>query len=167
MENKILKSTYQVRFQDSDPFQHLNNARYLDYFVNAREDQFEAGFGIKSGEMAMKEKIGWVVTTNLVSYLVPANVNEDILIESRVLDFGNKHLKIEMKMWDINRTHLKALNWVSLVHFDIKIGRPTNHSEQLMDIFKTIINPIEEANFDDRTAHYSKCNKDFFKSLKQ
>jgi len=39
MENKILQSTYQVRFQDSDPFRHLNNARYLDYFVNAREDQ--------------------------------------------------------------------------------------------------------------------------------
>ncbi len=26
-----------IRFQDCDPFGHLNNARYIDYFINARE----------------------------------------------------------------------------------------------------------------------------------
>lgn len=159
MENKILQSTYQVRFQDSDPFRHLNNARYLDYFVNAREDQFEAGFGIKTGEMAFKEHIGWVVTSNLVSYLVPATVNEDILIESQVLDFGNKHLLIEMTMWDLKKTHLKALNWVNLVHVDIKTGRPTNHTEKLTSIFDSVLLPIETTDFNQRTSFYSKKNK--------
>lgn len=163
MENKsnILQSTYQVRFQDSDPFRHLNNARYLDYFVNAREDQFEANFGIKTGELAFKENLGWVVTTNQISYLVPANVNEDILIESQVLDFGNKHLFIEMKMWDLDKTHLKALNWVNLVHFDIKTGRPKNHTEEFMDIFSSIHTPIENSqDFNLRTAYFSKLNKE-------
>jgi len=159
MNNKILQSFYKVRFQDSDPFSHLNNARYLDYFVNAREDQFEDGFGIKTGEMAVKEKLGWVVTTNKISYLAPANVNEDILIESRVLDFGNKHLTIEMKMWDKNKTQLKALNWVNLVHLNIRTGRPTNHSEELMQIFEGLVMPLEETNFDQRTAYFSQLNK--------
>lgn len=161
MENnsKTLQSTYQVRFQDSDPFRHLNNARYLDYFVNAREDQFEASFGIKTGEMAFKEHIGWVVTSNLVSYLVPANVNEDILIESQVLDFGKKHLFIEMRMWDLDKKHLKALNWVQLVHFDIKTGRPKNHTEELSNIFDSIVSPIDTTDFNERTAYFSKLNK--------
>lgn len=159
MKNKILQSTYQIRFQDSDPFRHLNNARYLDYFVNAREDQFEASFGIKTGEMAFKENLGWVVASNYISYLIPANVNEDILIESQVLDFGNKHLKIEMRMWDLNKTHLKALNWVNLVHFDIKTGRPKDHNEHFMEIFNSIVSPLESSDFEERTAYFSKANK--------
>ena len=30
---KVLKSRAKVRFQDCDPFNHLNNARYIDYFL--------------------------------------------------------------------------------------------------------------------------------------
>ena len=164
--NKILQSKYQVRFQDSDPFRHLNNARYLDYFVNAREDQFEEAFGIKTGEMAFTDGIGWVVTKNLISYLVPANVNEDILIESQLLEYGNKHLLIEMRMWDEHRKVLKALNWVSLVHIDIQKGRPMNHSENLMAMFETILLPIETKDFDERTMHYSLQNKALFSKIK-
>ncbi len=159
MENKILQSTYQIRFQDSDPFRHLNNARYLDYFVNAREDQFEASFGIKTGEMAFKENLGWVVTTNLISYLIPAVVNEDIIIESQVIDFGKKHLKIEMRMWDINKSHLKALNWVNLVHLDIKTGRPKDHNERFISIFNSILNPIDSEDFNLRSDFFIKANK--------
>lgn len=36
---KELESIAVARFQDCDPFSHLNNARYIDYFLNAREDQ--------------------------------------------------------------------------------------------------------------------------------
>ena len=28
-----------IRFQDCDPLRHLNNAKYFDYFFNAREEQ--------------------------------------------------------------------------------------------------------------------------------
>ncbi len=166
MENKkILQSRYQVRFQDSDPFRHLNNARYLDYFVNAREDQFEAEFGLKTGRMAFTKGIGWVVTKNLISYLVPANVNEDILIESQLLEYGNKHLLIEMRMWDEQKKVLKALNWVSLVHIDIQKGRPINHSEDLKKMFESILLPIETKDFDERTAYYSMRNKKLFSEM--
>ena len=43
---KILESRGLVRFQDCDPFNHLNNAAYLNYLVNAREDQLMAQHGI-------------------------------------------------------------------------------------------------------------------------
>ncbi|MEM8567925.1 MAG: thioesterase family protein, partial [Bacteroidota bacterium] len=35
---KTLESIHTIRFPDCDPFNHLNNARYIDYFINARED---------------------------------------------------------------------------------------------------------------------------------
>ncbi len=34
--NKEPETQIVIRFQDCDPFGHLNNARYIDYFVNAR-----------------------------------------------------------------------------------------------------------------------------------
>ena len=39
-----LESTTHIRFQDCDPFGHLNNAQYLDYFMNAREDHLLANY---------------------------------------------------------------------------------------------------------------------------
>jgi len=37
--DKVLKSKVKIRFQDCDPFNHLNNSKYIDYFINAREEQ--------------------------------------------------------------------------------------------------------------------------------
>ena len=42
---QILSSTAVIRFQDCDPYAHLNNGRYLDYFMNAREDQLLKMYG--------------------------------------------------------------------------------------------------------------------------
>ena len=40
--SKFWESKVLIRFSDCDPFNHLNNARYIDYFINAREDQLLA-----------------------------------------------------------------------------------------------------------------------------
>ncbi len=40
---EVLTSQAIIRFQDCDPYAHLNNGRYLDYFMNAREDQCVEG----------------------------------------------------------------------------------------------------------------------------
>ena len=43
---KVLKSTYTIRFSDCDMFAHLNNARYIDYFLNAREDHLRTYYNL-------------------------------------------------------------------------------------------------------------------------
>ena len=42
---KAFESEALIRFPDCDPFNHLNNAHYLDYFINAREDHLMNGMG--------------------------------------------------------------------------------------------------------------------------
>jgi acyl-CoA thioester hydrolase len=42
----ILRSTKKIRFQDCDPFNHLNNGRYVDYYINSREDQLLENYNI-------------------------------------------------------------------------------------------------------------------------
>ncbi len=36
---KILESTVRIHYQDCDPFNHLNNSKYIDYIVAARTEQ--------------------------------------------------------------------------------------------------------------------------------
>ncbi|MDB5230478.1 MAG: acyl-CoA thioesterase, partial [Chitinophagaceae bacterium] len=36
---KLPESTIKIRFHDCDPFNHLNNSRYIDYMMAARSDQ--------------------------------------------------------------------------------------------------------------------------------
>ena len=38
---KTPKSRDKIRFTDCDMFGHLNNSRYLDYLINAREDHLK------------------------------------------------------------------------------------------------------------------------------
>jgi acyl-CoA thioesterase FadM len=47
------KSFYTVRFSDCDPMGHLNNARYIDYMLNAREDHLKQAYQINLLEYNM------------------------------------------------------------------------------------------------------------------
>ena len=57
---QLLESSHLIRFPDCDPFNHLNNARYLDYFINAREDQVWDAYGINiTTWQKPRVKAGW------------------------------------------------------------------------------------------------------------
>lgn len=156
MENKILTSVFPIRFQDCDAFRHLNNAKYLDYFINAREDQFLKYFDINLGEMAIKDGLGWVVTVHNIAYLRPALLMEKVLIETQLIDFNDKWIKVEMRMYDELKTRIKAVNWTELVHVNVINGRPIDHSQEMMEIFKGMHLPIENTHFDERVSIFKK-----------
>jgi len=44
---KLLTKLVKIRFQDCDPFNHLNNSKYIDYFINTREDQLLEYYGLE------------------------------------------------------------------------------------------------------------------------
>jgi len=58
-----------IRFQDCDPLGHLNNAKYFDYFFNAREDQVSKIYGYNPGEISNGLAVpGWfTITTSPIS----------------------------------------------------------------------------------------------------
>ena len=49
---KVVTSTTKIRFQDCDPFNHLNNGSYINYFINHREDQLIIHYDIDIYDMA-------------------------------------------------------------------------------------------------------------------
>jgi len=59
---KELESTAIARFQDCDPFSHLNNARYIDYFLNARENQLALSYNFNIFDHGKTLNANWVMT---------------------------------------------------------------------------------------------------------
>ncbi len=150
---KILSSVSKIRFQDCDPFNHLNNAKYLDYFMNAREDQILENYQLDVFGIAQKEGRGWLVTSNQISYLRPAFTMETVLIDSQLIRFTEKSLLVEMRMWDADRRKLKSLLWANFVHFDFKSTASINHPAAFQDFCNAIVLPVEQASFEERNYY--------------
>jgi len=147
---KIPSSQVLIRFQDCDPFNHLNNSKYLDYFINAREDQILEHYKLDIFSMAQKEKKGWVVTLNQIAYFIPAFPNEKVIIQTQLIDFTEKNLKVECTMWDQERSRLKSVIWTQLTHVGLTSPGSIPHTPELMDLFTGIHSPVEEKEFEKR-----------------
>ena len=150
--NKVPKSTAIVRFQDCDPFNHLNNARYLDYFMNAREDQLIREYDLDVFQMAATKGRSWVIASNQIAYFRPALVMEEIVIDSQLIRFSERSIQVEMRMWDRDMSDLKSVLWARLTHFDLKHLKPLSHLEDFGEFFEKILLPVEETTFEERTA---------------
>ena len=149
--DKIIESKVRVRFPDCDPFNHLNNSKYIDYIINAREDQLLEAYDFDLYRLAKEQGISWVVAQNQIAYLLPAMLMETVTIESKLLSFDDKSLVVEALMWDEHKTALKAILWTKLVHYDLKINRSTIHSDELKSFFSEILNPLNESvSFEER-----------------
>lgn len=147
---KILSSTRKIRFQDCDPFNHLNNARYIDYFMNAREDQLIEHYDLNVYEEAKKYGKSWVVRSNQINYINPAHNMEEVLIESQLIKYSNKQLSVELIMWNKDKTHIKAFAWISFVHFNIATQKAETHEQRFIELFQEVVNPVEQHSFEER-----------------
>jgi thioesterase-3 len=157
---KILSSTRKVRFQDCDPFNHLNNAKYLDYFINAREDQLLDDYGLDVFGMMGSQKLSWVVSSQQIGYFRPATAMESIGIETQLISFDSRNLVVEMRMYDESKTRLKALLWTRFSHFNLALQRSAEHSEELTELFREVLLPVEQSDFEARRAYISQQKKE-------
>ena len=153
---KILESKAIIRFQDCDPFNHLNNAAYLNYMINAREDQLIEFYDIDIYTMARKLGKSWVVGSNQIAYLQAATLMEEVVIDSQLLQYTDTSLLVEIRMWDKTKTNLKAVMWSTFVHFNLLKQVKEIHSEELTNLFHSVINPVEEQLFEERIRNFRK-----------
>lgn len=146
---RILSSRSVIRFQDCDPYAHLNNGRYLDYFMNAREDQVWEEYDFNIYEYSRDTGLGWVVTQNQIAYVRPALLMEEVTFESQLMIAKPKFLQVEMRMYD-ERRKLKSLLWAQFTHVDIRAGRSVAHSESMQALFDKVCMLPAETDFNQR-----------------
>lgn len=149
IEAQPLRSQATIRFQDCDPYGHLNNGRYLDYFMNAREDQVLKTYDFDIYQYSKATGLGWVTTQNQIAYLRPALLMEEVSMESQILVSKPKFIQLEMRMFD-RKGILKSLLWAQFVHVDIRQFHSVAHSDELQAVFDKVCLPVEEGDFNER-----------------
>lgn len=147
---KILKTKRKVRFQDCDPFNHLNNSKYLEYFINVREDQIAEHYDLDIFKYMKATGLSWVVASNQISYVKPAFTMETVLIESQLIQYTDNVLLVEMKMWNEDETELKAILWIKFIQYNLQTKKAANHSEDLMKLFQSVVVPVDQSVFENR-----------------
>lgn len=134
---KTPESFYIVRFNDCDPLGHLNNSRYLDYFLNAREDHLRDAYGIDLRVWAQQGN-AFVVHSHEIRYLRPALYNEVVTIQTSLVGTGETWLLVEMLMFDAER-QLKAILWSRFTHINPRTGRKEPHTAEMLDFVGQVL----------------------------
>ncbi|SDY43586.1 acyl-CoA thioesterase [Hymenobacter psychrophilus] len=140
------ETIHRIRFQDCDMLGHLNNARYLDYFLNAREEHALQHYALNLGQLAQELSAGWVITKHHLAYLRPARHAETVLIRTQLIHFDNSNLVVEMQMLREDGLQLKALLWSEMTLVRLPGGTRTEHSESLMELLEQL--DVEDVDYD-------------------
>jgi YbgC/YbaW family acyl-CoA thioester hydrolase len=147
-------STHRIRFDDCDPFGHLNNISYQRYFLRAREDHALTFYQFDIFKHTMTHQKGWVVASFQIQYLIPALLNEDVVIESALVQHSATALWVEAIMYDSKSEKVKALAWMKFTYVDIKTGRKTPHEEDFITLMEAILikdHPALTRSFEERS----------------
>ncbi len=148
--NKVIEGKIKIRFQDCDPYNHLNNSKYIDYFINVREDQLIENYDFDYFKIARTQKVGWVTGSNQIIYLKPADTNETVVIQSQIIKVTGLSTLVEFRMYNESKTQLKSVMWSKFIHIDMKTMRSTQHSNEFMKLFDQICLPVEAQTFEER-----------------
>ncbi len=132
------ETTHRVHFQDCDMLGHLNNARYFDYFLNAREDHTTAHYALNMGELAREQHAAWVITKHHISYLKAARQGAQVRILSQLIHFDNSNLVLEMQMRSEDGMRLLALLWSETTYVTMPAGTRTDHGNAMMDLLEQL-----------------------------
>ena len=135
---KTPESSYIVKFQDCDPLGHLNNVRYLDIFLNAREEHTMRHYALNLMQLLQQYRTAWVVTNHQIAYIRPTEHGKTVQIQTRIIHFDNSTIIVESVMLNESRSKLKAVLWTTYRYISTETGRPTDHTDDLMDLLEQL-----------------------------
>ena len=147
---KETESRVVISFQDCDPLRHLNNAKYFDYFFNAREDQVPKLYGLEIVDLIRVYKAAWVVYNHNISYVKPAMVGEWVRIFSRILWYNDNTIMVEYYLTDDSKTQLKTVLWSTMRYVTLEEGKSRNHEGAVVDFLKATSLHLDPATLDIR-----------------
>ena len=161
---KELSSVVRVRFSDCDPIGHLNNVKYLEYMLNAREDHVENGYGFTYEEYTRKTGCTWITVQNEIAYLKEVRYNAKVLISSKTIDLGDRLSKVEILMKSEDGQTIHSVLWLTVIYFNMKTRKSDSQPEDTKNLFRKFLVDLEEPDFSSRVSSLRKQNKAAAKS---
>lgn len=135
---KTTASKVIIRFQDCDPLGHLNNAKYFDYYFNARDDQVPKLYEVDLVKFYKEYQSAWVIYNHNISYIRPAYPGEWVRIYSRLIAYDESTILLEYFMTDEKCEVLKNVLWSTMKFVDYQSGKRKVHEGAVLDFVKAI-----------------------------
>ena len=126
-----------VRFSDLDALGHVNNARYLTFYEEARIAFFEDVVGLSKGSTDWKV----VVAKVEINFRSSIRLGDEVEIRTRVAHIGSKSYQLEsvILVLEDGKERLASDYRVTLVSYDFHTGKTIpvpEKSRELMNAFK-------------------------------
>ncbi|GAA4845423.1 thioesterase family protein [Algivirga pacifica] len=128
------KTYIPVRGYHLDAFNHVNNARYLEFLEEARWAHFEASD--EWGKM-LRQGLAPVIVHYDISYKYPATLGQILEVHTSFESAGNTSMAIRQKIY-LKGTDTLVINAkVTFVLFDQKTEQAVTISEDLVERMKS------------------------------
>ena len=108
----------EVRYGDLDPQGHVNNAKYLTYFEQARV-YYLIELGLFSRDQSFMD-VGVIVADIHITYHSPTHYDDHIQVGVRTSKIGNKSMTMEQCVMNVDTGEVYAAGTVILVTFDYR-----------------------------------------------
>jgi acyl-CoA thioester hydrolase len=129
----------EVRYGDLDPQGHVNNAKHLTYFEQARV-QYLIQLGLSSRDQTFME-IGIVIADIHIAYKSPIHYDDKIKVGVKTAKIGNKSMTVEQCVMNAGTGEIKSAGTVVMVAYDYKTLKPIHVPEE----WKRKINEFESS----------------------
>lgn len=124
----------EVRYGDLDPQGHVNNAKHLTYFEQARI-AYLVELGLFTKDQSFME-IGVILADVHITYLAPIYYGEHIKVGVRVVKLGTKSMTWAQNIVDIKTNKELAKGEVILVTYDYEEKKTINIPNEWREIIK-------------------------------
>jgi acyl-CoA thioester hydrolase len=124
----------EVRYGDLDPQGHVNNAKHLTYFEQARI-AYLVELGLFTKDQSFME-IGVILADVHITYFAPIYYGEHIKVGVRVVKLGTKSMTWAQNIVDIKTNKELAKGEVILVTYDYEEKKTINIPNEWREIIK-------------------------------
>jgi acyl-CoA thioester hydrolase len=118
MSNFHFYHPLEVRYGDLDPQGHVNNAKYLTYFEQARIAYF-IELGLFTKDQSFMD-IGVILADVHITYLAPLYFGQNIKVGVHISKLGNKSMTWEQNVVDADTGKELAKGIVIMVTYDYR-----------------------------------------------
>jgi acyl-CoA thioester hydrolase len=157
--DKEISTVVKVRFSDCDPIGHLNNVKYLEYMMNAREDHVESYYGFTYEEYTRRTGCTWITVQNEIAYLREVHYNTRVLISSKTIEVRDRISKVEILMKSEDGKTVNAVLWITVVYFNMETRKSEVHPPETRGLFERFLEDVREKTFQERVSYFRKQNK--------
>ncbi len=131
VNSEIYQKYITVSEDDLDDQEHVNNVRYVQWIQDVAQEHWET----RASE-EQKAGLAWVVVRHEIDYKKEALLNDEILLETRIIDTTHVTSLREVVIKNNNSGKLLAKAKTTWCLLDQKTKKPQRISDELKQIFQ-------------------------------